>query len=60
LLQGAYQSWFNPFSSPLIYCASISEYQRKQYHDLLNTSKVVYDGNDVAEFPVKEERDKGI
>jgi len=57
LLQGAYQRWCNPLSSPLIYCASISEYQKRQYHDLLNTSNVVYHGIDVAEYPVKEESD---
>ena len=60
LLQGAYQRWCNPLSSPLIYCASISEYQKNQYHDLLNTSNVVYHGIDVSEYPVKEELDKGI
>ena len=60
LLQGAYQRWCNPLSSPLVYCASISEYQKWQYHDLLNTSNVVYHGIDVAEYPVKEAPDKGI
>ena len=60
LLKGAYQRWCNPLSSPLVYCASISEYQKRQYHDLLNTSNVVYHGIDVAEYPVKEEPDKGI
>ena len=58
LLQGAYQRWCNPPSSPLVYCASISEYQKRQYHDLLNTSNVVYHGIDVAEYPVKEKPDK--
>jgi len=58
LLQGAYQRWCNPLSSPLVYCASISEYQKRQYHDLLNTSNVVYHGIDVAEYPVKEKPDK--
>jgi glycosyltransferase involved in cell wall biosynthesis len=58
MLQGAYQRWCNPLSSPLVYCASISEYQKRQYHDLLNTSNVVYHGIDVAEYPVKEKPDK--
>ena len=59
LLQGAYQRWCNPLSSPLVYCASISEYQKRQYHDLLKTSDVVYHGIDIAEYPVKEKLDKG-
>jgi glycosyltransferase involved in cell wall biosynthesis len=58
MLQGAYQRWCNPLSSPLVYCASISEYQKRQYHDLLNTSNVVYHGIDLSEFPVKEAPDK--
>jgi glycosyltransferase involved in cell wall biosynthesis len=58
MLQGAYQRWCHPLSSPLVYCASISEYQKRQYHDLLNTSTVVYHGIDLAEFPVKEAPDK--
>jgi glycosyltransferase involved in cell wall biosynthesis len=58
LLQGTYQRWCNPLSSPLVYCASISEYQKRQYHDLLNTSNVVYHGIDIAEYPVKEKPDK--
>ena len=59
LLEGAYQRWCNPLSSPLVYCASISEYQKGQYHDLLNTSNVVYHGIDVEEYPLKERPDKG-
>lgn len=58
LLQGAYQRWCNPLSSPLVYCASISEYQKRQYHDLLDISNVVYHGIDLAEFPVKGAPDK--
>ena len=60
LLQGAYQRWCNPLSSPMVHCASISEYQKRHYHDLLNTSNVVYHGIDVLEYPLKEEPDKGI
>ncbi|HAK59230.1 MAG TPA: hypothetical protein DCO77_02455 [Nitrospiraceae bacterium] len=59
LLEGAYQRWCNPLVSPLVYCASISEYQKRQYHDLLNTSNVVYHGIDVEEYPLKEGPDKG-
>ena len=59
MLEGAYQRWCNPLSSALVYCASISEYQKRQYHDLLNTSNVVYHGIDVKEYPVKKEPDKG-
>jgi len=58
MLQGANQRWSNPLSSPLVYCASISEYQKRQYHDLLNTSNVVYHGIDLAEYPVKLAQDK--
>jgi glycosyltransferase involved in cell wall biosynthesis len=59
LLQGAYQRWCNPLSSPLVHCASISKYQKRQYHDLLNRSNVVYHGIDVAKYPLKYEKDKG-
>lgn len=59
-LGGAYQRWCNPLlSSPLVYCAAISEYQKRQYSDLVNAEKVVYHGIDVEDFPVKEEPDKG-
>ncbi len=59
-LGGAYQRWCNPLlSSPLVYCAPISKYQKRQYNDLLNAENVVYHGIDVEEFPVKEEPDKG-
>jgi glycosyltransferase involved in cell wall biosynthesis len=58
-LEGAYQRWCNPMSSPLVYCASISEYQKRQYNGLVNTANVVYHGIDVEEYPVKEEPDKG-
>jgi glycosyltransferase involved in cell wall biosynthesis len=59
-LGGAYQRWCNPLlSSPLVYCAAISEYQKGQYNDLVNAENVVYHGIDVEEYPVKEEPDKG-
>ena len=59
LLEGAYQRWCNPLASPLVYCASISEYQKRQYHDLINRSNVIYHGIDVEQYPVKKESDKG-
>ena len=58
-LEGAYQRWCNPLSSPLVYCASISEYQKRQYNGLVNTANVVYHGIDVEKYPVKKEPDKG-
>ena len=59
-LGGAYQRWCNPLlSSSLVYCAAISEYQKRQYNDLVNAENVVYHGIDVEEYPVKEEPDKG-
>ena len=59
-LGGAYQRWCNPLlSSPMVYCAAISEYQKKQYNDLVNAENVVYHGIDVEEYPVKESPDKG-
>ncbi len=59
-LGGAYQRWCNPLlSSPLVYCAAISEYQKRQYNDLVNAENVVYHGIDVEEYPVKEDPDKG-
>ena len=60
LLEGDYQRWCNPLlSSPLVYCAAISEYQKRQYSDLVNAENVVYHGIDVEEYPVKEAPDKG-
>jgi len=59
-LGGAYQRWCNPLlSSPMVYCAAISEYQKSQYADLVNAENVVYHGIDVEEYPVKDEPDKG-
>ena len=59
-LEGAYQRWANHLlASPLVYCTAISEYQKKQYSELVNADNVVYHGIDVEEFPVKEEPDKG-
>ena len=58
-LEGACQRWCNPLASPLVSCAAISEYQKRQYHHLVNTAHVVYHGIDVEEYPVKEEPDKG-
>jgi len=59
-LRGAYQRWCNPLlSSPLVYCAAISEYQKRQHKDLVNAEDVVYHGIDVEEYPVKEEPAKG-
>ncbi len=59
-LGGAYQRWCNPLlSSPMVYCAAISEYQKRQYSDIVNAENVVYHGIDVEEYPVKEEPDKG-
>lgn len=58
-LKGAYQRWCNPLSSPLVYCVPISEHQKRQYNDLVNTENVVYHGIEVEEYPVKEEPAKG-
>ncbi len=60
LLGGAYQRWCNPLlSSPLVYCVAVSEYQKRQYSDLVDADNVVYHGIDVEEYPVKEEPNKG-
>ena len=59
MLEGAYQRWCNPLSSPLVYCAAISEYQKRQYNYLVNAENVVYHGIDIEEYPVKKEPDKG-
>ncbi len=60
LLGGDYQRWCSPLlSSPLVYCAAISEYQKRQYNHLVNSENVVHHGIDVEEFPVKDEPDKG-
>jgi len=58
-LGGIYQRWCNPLlSSPLVYCAAISEYQKRQYHGIVSAEDVVYNGIDVEEYNVKEEPDK--
>ena len=59
MLGGTYQRWCNPMSSPLVYCTAISEYQKRQYSDLVDAENVVYHGIEVEEYPVKEEPDKG-
>jgi len=60
LLGGAYQRWCDPLlSSPHVYCTAISNFQKKQYHDLVNAEDVVYHGIDVEDFPAKGDADKG-
>jgi glycosyltransferase involved in cell wall biosynthesis len=59
-LGGAYQRWCDPLlSSPNVYCTAISNFQKEQYHDLVNAENVVYHGIDVEDFPAKEDADKG-
>ncbi len=59
-LGGDYQRWCSSLlSSPMVYCAAISEYQKSQYSNLVNAENVVYHGIDVEEYPFKEEQDKG-
>ncbi len=53
-----YQRCCSPSSSPLVYCAPISQYQKKQYDGLVNTKNVVYHGIELSEYPVKEKKDK--
>ena len=58
-LGGAYQRWCSPLlSSPMVYSAAISEYQKKQYSNLVNADNVVYHGIDVEEYPFKEDQNK--
>jgi len=59
MLGGAYQRWCNPISSPLVYCTAISEYQKRQYRDLVDVENVVHHGIEVEEYPVKEKLDNG-
>ncbi len=58
LLEKTYQRWFGPLSSYSVHCAAISEYQKKQYHDLVDAENVVYHGIDVNNYPFKEKWDK--
>jgi glycosyltransferase involved in cell wall biosynthesis len=53
LLKGAYERWCDPLLAPLVHCASISEYQKRQYHEQLKASQVVYHGIDVEDYPFK-------
>ncbi len=55
----AYQRWHTPKSTPLLYCAAISEYQKKQYKGQLNKANVVYHGIEVGQFPAKDTPDRG-
>ena len=58
-LRGGYQRWCNPLLSfPLVYCAAISEYQKRQYYDIVSAEGVVYNGIDVEEYTEKKEPDK--
>jgi len=58
-LGGDYQRWCSPLlSSPLVYCAAISEYQKNQYSHLVNANNVIHHGIDVEEYPLKEVPDK--
>jgi glycosyltransferase involved in cell wall biosynthesis len=59
LLKGAYHRCCNPQSSPLVHCVPISEYQKKQYSDLVSSENFVYHGIEVEKYPVKKEPDKG-
>jgi len=59
LLKGAYERWCDPLLSPLVHCASISEYQKKQYHAQLKHSQVVYHGIDVEDYPCKTRPARG-
>jgi glycosyltransferase involved in cell wall biosynthesis len=59
MLEEAYRHWCNPVTSPMLYCSAISNYQKNQYHSLINVEDVVYHGIDVDGFPVKETPDEG-
>ena len=58
MLEEAYQRWCSPLSSPLVYCASISEYQKKQYDGLVNIESVVYNGIKLNEYSAIEKPNK--
>ncbi len=53
-----YDHWSNITASPLVYCVPISEYQKRQYHELIKTENVIHHGIDVDGYPVKERPDK--
>jgi glycosyltransferase involved in cell wall biosynthesis len=59
LLGGVYQRWCNSLASPPVYCTAISEFQKKQYKDLVNAENVVHHGIDVEEFSTKDKLYKG-
>jgi len=58
-LKGAYERWCDPLLAPLVHCASISEYQKQQYHEQLKASQVVYHGIDVEDYPFKTRPARG-
>jgi glycosyltransferase involved in cell wall biosynthesis len=49
-----YRRWCDPLLTPQVHSASISEYQKRQYRDQLQTSQVVYHGIDVEDYPCKD------
>jgi glycosyltransferase involved in cell wall biosynthesis len=59
LLKAECRRSYNSLSSPLVYCVPISEYQKQQYHGLVNTDNVVHHGIEVEKYPLKEKPEKG-
>ena len=58
-LEGTCQRWCNPMAKPPVYFVPISEYQKQQYHGLVNLGKTVYHGVEVEDYPAKERPAKG-
>ena len=58
-LEGTCQRWCNPMAKPSVYFVPISEYQKQQYHGLVNLGKTVYHGIEVEDYPAKERPAKG-
>jgi len=45
--------------SSQIYFIPISEYQKREYHDIINIDKVIHHGIDVEDYPFKKDLEKG-
>jgi glycosyltransferase involved in cell wall biosynthesis len=58
-IDGTVQRRSGTTTMPPMYFVPISEYQRRQYRGLVNTSKAVHHGIDVNDFPSKQTPDTG-
>ena len=57
--KGPFEKWnVSLLSTSAAYFVPISEYQRKQHHDLVNGQNVIHHGIDLAEYPFNKKSEK--